>query len=271
MSSQIGRSSSDLTGDMRIVAQKEIERSGLRTPFKSTIDSAYAGGDPKTLRAGEGVVGTDTKKVIAPYACRIPVASEDAVEMPLSTDEAAAGAVVSLSSGVRGIGRFYLLPELKTPESDPATQYGSGVTNNSVRVQRIYIPIHIKVVSVHIEVTTAVASGLAAIGLYSSEATGLNKLVDSGTFDCSGTGVKSNTLGAAVDIDFGWYWYAVTLNDNTMRLRSCQTGTFTALSNAGTIQRGNATNVSSAGVLPSTLGSISGLTFTVMACAKMQG
>lgn len=262
------KSSSEIHADIQRIAQKEIERSDLRTPFKSTLDSAYAGGEPKTIRPGEAAAGTDTKKVLATYAVRIPVPSEPVVEIPLSNEEVAGGVLVTPTPGLRGSGAFYILPDIATLESNPATQYGSGVTNNAVICQRLHIPGHINVASVHIEVTTGAASALASVGLYSSD--GAVKIVDSGTFDCSTTGTKSNTLGAAVDVDFGWYWYVVAISDNTIRLRARQTGTITAIANAGTVQRGSAANSASAGVLPSTLGVISALTFTVMALAKIQ-
>lgn len=247
------------------MAEKVVERSGLRTPFKSSLDSAYAGGDPKTLRPGEAAAGTDAHKVLAVHCLRVPVASADVLEVPVSNEEMVVGSSVSLSAGLRGTGAYFLLPNLSWPEA--TALYGSGVTTNSVIAERVYIPVGIKVATIHIEVTTGAASALASVGLYSGDGA---LLVNSGTFDCATTGAKSNTLGAAVDVDFGWYWYAVVLTDNTIRLRASSTGTVTAIANAGTVQRGNGANAATAGVLPATLGTVTGQTFTIMALSKFQ-
>jgi hypothetical protein len=262
------KSASELHADIQKVAEKVVERSGLLPSIKSTLDSAYSGGDPKTLRAGEDAAGTDTKRILSAYSVFLPKASEDVVERPISGDTSVDGALRSLPAGSRSTGGAFLLPCFVRPET-VATAIISG-SANQVRGIRVFWPIGCTITKVMIEVVGATASALAAVGIYSSD--GGTKWLDSGAIDCGSNGIKSVTLGTPVDVPMGFCCFVATCNDTTTTFRSAvMVSTVTNLENEGTVQRFNAANASAAGVLPSSLGTLTGASFSNLPFSKMQG
>jgi hypothetical protein len=126
--------------------------------------------------------------------------------------------------------------------------------NNQVRGMQFCTSKQYVVGQVSIEVTTTVAASLTSVGLYSAD--GTTKLIDSGTFDTSAGTLKTNAI-TPVTINPGCYCYAWTSNDATVQLRQTQLGNTNVVMNAQTTKKlFQAGNASSAGVLPSSLGTM---------------
>ncbi len=249
------------------VQSRETDNTRNDEPFKASIASGYAGGDPTVLLPGESSASADTKRSIVSIGWALPKASDEIVITPLGNDMAIDGVIKTLGTGSRTTGAYHLLPGFRIPESTGA--YTNG-TANLVRVQRLFWPGPLTVASVHIEIVTTSAGALASVGIYSAE--GSNLLVDSGTFSCTTAGLKSNTLGAAVELGPGWYYYAFTVTDTTASFRAEASGlNIQTVLNGGTVQRGQAANSASSGVLPATLGTVSDVAYTNTPMAKFQG
>lgn len=125
-----------------------------------------------------------------------------------------------------------------------------------VRVYQIVLPKMITVSKVTISVQALVASSTITVGIYSPD--GNTKLLDSGTFDGGSTGVKTNTI-TPVTLNPGTYFFAqsastqTTLTVGGVGLQ----GTLGSILNNQTVKKvGLAANSATAGVLPSTLGTI---------------
>jgi len=252
------------------VQKRETDKTRNDEPFKASIASGYTGGDPTVLLPGESAASADTKRSVVSIGWTLPRASDEIVIAPIGNDMAISGVVKTLGSGSRTTGAYHLLPNFHAPEAASGTGYGPG-SANIVQVARVLWPAPLLVASVHIEVQTTSAAALASVGIYSAE--GGNLLIDSGTFSCTTGGVKSNTLGAPVEILPGWVYYAFTVSDTTAKMRAVASGTGAAIQavlNAGTIQRGQAVNTATAGVLPATLGAISDVTLSILPLAKFQ-
>ena len=102
------------------------------------------------------------------------------------------------------------------------------------------------------------ASTFASAGIYSIAG---EKLVDSGTFDCGTSGIKTNTI-TGVHLTPGWYYFVWTNSSTATGFTY-----FSAVngSNVATILNTNGTRVAvatatSGGALNSTLGSLSEIT-----------
>jgi len=140
-------------------------------------------------------------------------------------------------------------------------------TNNQVRAVRFVLPVELVINSLHFELVNA-PGGSYSLGLYNDAGTSL--LCDTGALTASGPGVKSVTLGSAATLPAGSYWLAWTGSNTTLTVRA-NTIQDATLINAGTVQIGTAANASSSGVLPATLGAITGaITFDVQRL-KLQG
>ena len=248
-------------------ARKTTEAMRLATPFKSTIDSAYAGGDPQTKQPGESAAGTNAKRSIVSLSWDLPVASAEIIEVPIgSGDTGIEGVIQARSAGSATTGAYGLMPGWALPE---ATGTYVNSTANFVRVMRESWLMPVLIATVHVEVVTTSAGALASVGIYSAE--GNNLLVNSGTFDCASAGIKSNTLGTAVKLLPGFYYYAFTISDTTATLRAVTSGAnIQTVMNGGTIQRGQAANNATAGVLPATLGTVSDVSYTNTPLSKWQ-
>jgi hypothetical protein len=248
------------------VQQRETDKTRNDQSFKASIATGYAGGDPTVLLPGEASASADTKRSVVSIGWTLPRASDEIEVDPLGNDMAIAGIIKTLGVGSRTTGAYHLLPSFRIPESTGT--YVNDLANH-IRVQRLFIPGPLLVATVHVEVVATSAGALASVGIYSAE--GGNLLVDSGTFNCTAAGIKSNTLGAAVDLGPGWYYFAFTLTDTTATLRAETSGTnIQTVFNGGTIQRGQAANSATSGVLPATLGAISDVSYTNTPLAKLQ-
>jgi hypothetical protein len=140
---------------------------------------------------------------------------------------------------------------------------------NQVRVARLYLPTRITVNSIHFNVATPSAGGLCSVGVYSDD--GNTKLIDSGAQSTTAGGLVSATLGAAVTLGPGWYWLAYTSDNATSAITGQAAATAqNNVLNGGTAQVGAAANASSAGVLPSTLGTVTASAVVGVVFAKIQ-
>jgi hypothetical protein len=130
--------------------------------------------------------------------------------------------------------------------------------NDQVRAVQFVLPYRVVVRRIAVEVTTAGAAGSkVAVGIYSSD--GNTKLVDSGALDAASTGVKTASI-TAVTLNPGVYWFAQAASDATVQTRTINAVTAaTNMLNPNTNKKiGIAANAAAAGVLPSSLGTITG-------------
>lgn len=143
---------------------------------------------------------------------------------------------------------------------------------NTVYCAKVIIPARITVSALSFYVGTGVASQYAALALYSAD--GNTKLLDTGAVSVASSGVKTVTFGTPVTLEPGMYWYAWTCTSTGVAWRAAYYATSSsnelAIMNAGTVHSGTAANTSSAGVMPSTLGTITGGQTLPVAC-KLQG
>jgi hypothetical protein len=139
--------------------------------------------------------------------------------------------------------------------------------NNQVRVMQFVLPFRVTVTRISMEVTTAAASAVCDAGIYAAD--GNTRHVYAGAnsgFSAGTTGVKTVTLGASVTLAPGAYYYAWTCSDATVQVRLLNNpGGQNSLLNAVTVEKnGTAANAASAGILPTTLGTITAATAAAM-------
>ena len=100
---------------------------------------------------------------------------------------------------------------------------------------------------------------VAAVGIYDASGT---KLIDSGTFDVGSTGFKQNSF-TSVTLQPGIYSFAWSCDGIVAQCRFISIGlgiVAASYTNQGTaIRRGRGSNAMAAGVLPSTLGTLTSL------------
>jgi hypothetical protein len=103
--------------------------------------------------------------------------------------------------------------------------------------------------------TTVVAGKVIGVGIYSGDKN--TKLIEA-TFDAASAGVKTVTLGAAVTLDAGHYWFMTASDNSTITCDVLANLTAVAYSNRNFVRQGTAANPMVAQVLPATLGTITG-------------
>lgn len=88
------------------------------------------------------------------------------------------------------------------------------------------VPLGAKIDRLGCEVSTAIASGVARLGVYRSTADGLpgSLLLDAGTVDCSTTGGKEITLGSALSLPDGRVFLALAPQVAAATFRTMSTG-----------------------------------------------
>jgi hypothetical protein len=140
----------------------------------------------------------------------------------------------------------------------------SAGTNNAVLVFQFTLFGTYTISTISTVIFTGATSALVSYGIY--DATGTNLLLNSGTFSASSTGTKVNTI-TPVTLNPGVYWFAQTSSSGTVQsLGTSQqnsgtaTGWYYILLNTNYPRSGQAANSSSSGVLPSSLGTITGYT-----------
>lgn len=248
------------------IVRRTTESTRNDEPFKATIDASYTGGDPAVLLPGETTASSDTKKSFFPFGWTFPSASAEILVAPIGNDLGIVGKIGSVALGSPNTGAYWLLPFNVHPEV--MTTVGAA-SNNNVRAVRIFYDAPLTVANVYIDVAVGNAGGLFAVALYDS--LGTTKVLDSGAINCATNGVKTAAISPAVTLPFGWYWYAWTSNDTTVTVRAATSSlTITNLINQGTVQRISAGNSSASGVLPSTLGTLTGVSHADLPLAKLQ-
>ena len=141
-----------------------------------------------------------------------------------------------------------------------------AVSANQVRGFRFFLPMNFTVGRLTVECAAGAAGGrIGGAGIYNADG---SSLLLSTTFDFSTTGVKTSTI-TAVTLTEGFYILAFTCNNANPTFTALDTnaGIWNTIMNNTTVNLGNAANSSSAGVLPSTTGSLtgSGTDFAVVA------
>jgi hypothetical protein len=129
-------------------------------------------------------------------------------------------------------------------------------TANTAFAYLMYVPAPVTITTVTIWCTTGVASTHASSGIYN---TGGSKLVDSGTFATTSSGVAlSNTIAeTSVTLQPGWYWYVFTVSSASVSIFSyAYSGTLATLINKNATRMGTGT-ATSGGALNTSLGSLS--------------
>lgn len=161
----------------------------------------------------------------------------------------------------------------------PLAAYGGNTGNavvasaNQVRVLRLVMPITLTVTSIHFECVTAAAGSSSSVGIYNNDGTSL--LIDSGAISTATTGIKSATLAAAKTLTRNiMYYVAFTTTSLSVVLRGRDlvvSNVIASLVNGdGSLHLGTAANSATAGVLPSSLGTITAVAVN-MAEFKLQG
>lgn len=112
--------------------------------------------------------------------------------------------------------------------------------------------------------STVTASATASFGIYDLSG---NLLLDSGAFSTAvATQNLTNTLGSPVTLNPGIYWFAQACTNGTNDARGSAAGAIFTGSvlpiarNLNTVRQGTAANAYSGGVLPATLGVVTGVT-----------
>lgn len=148
---------------------------------------------------------------------------------------------------------------LPSSNIDPSSQTNAIIvgSNNAVNAVQVVIPFIIDLGHISYSITTAGSAGAKIdIGLYNAYGTAL--LVHTGAQDATGTGVSKISV-STYSINPGIYFYAFTSNDNSVQMAVANIGRSADILNAGTTKLcGSSSNSSSSGVLPSSLGTITG-------------
>jgi hypothetical protein len=158
-----------------------------------------------------------------------------------------------------GDGFFYswgLRNEMPRTASANNAAFGAGA--NVLEGRDFNLSDRITIRKVTIKVGTTVVSGkVIAIGIYSGDKN--TKLLQA-TFDASVAGIQTVTLGAAVTLDPGHYWFMAASDNATITCDVLGNNTDTAYSNRNFVRQGTAANAMVSQVMPATLGTITGAT-----------
>jgi len=175
---------------------------------------------------------------------------------------AASGAAI-----LAGSNAMLLLPHSFSADSSSAP-IGSP---NQVRCVRVTLAVGLWVNAIAFEVRTLEAAKFMGVGLYSLD--GNTKWIDSGALSVATTGVKSTTLGATFYLPPGQYWLAYTSDTaGTLQVSSVANPSGAALVNAGSLPYyATAANGGSAGVLPATLGALTGTNQGTQTLVRLAG
>ena len=205
---------------------------------------------PKGIQTTKGdVIGYGT----AP--ARLGVGADGQVMMADSTQTLGvrwgqgAGAVVNTIA----VG-YVFLPWITVPQFTATTTTAAG-TANQVRVMQVVLPYTITVGKVAANITTASSGQNVFVGVYDSSG---NKLLEA-ALSCTTTNGVSTTLGTAVTLTPGTYFYAASASDTTCAasgVGASFSGGWLNIMDKNTTRMGTAANSVSSGVMPSTLGTI---------------
>lgn len=193
------------------------------------------------------------------------------------------GAAVPTSAGIVGTnssGQFIAQAALATANqgfmisagyltAPPITAFNAAfiVNGNDVDVWQFTSPITMTIGHISININTGVASSHSGFGIYSAD--GTTKLVDTGAVNTAGTGIVTTSITPVTIHANTVYWFAQTATGSGVKLLlmngAAQGTSFNYvyfISTSQAARAGVAGNVSSAGALPSSLGTITAATNT---------
>ena len=133
---------------------------------------------------------------------------------------------------------------------------GTVVTNaNEVYVYPVFLANQVAVGHVALTVTATQSGGVCDVGLYS---TGGSLIANTGGFSVSSyLYTRLNLMQGYVQLPAGWYWHAQTCSVPATAFEQIASSTpLVAVGNQGMVKFGTAANAATAGVLPSSLGTI---------------
>lgn len=147
---------------------------------------------------------------------------------------------------------YVFLPGITIPQNTVTAAQVAG-TANQLRVMQVVIPYTITVGKVVANVTTVSASQNIFAGVYDSSG---NKLLEA-ALSCAALNGVSTSLGSAVTLTPGTYWYAYSASDTTCQASGAALGGgWFNLLDKNTTRTATAANSVSGGVMPSTLGTL---------------
>lgn len=131
------------------------------------------------------------------------------------------------------------------------------IATDTVRAIQFVLPYRIIVGRLSLEITTLSVGGSIGVGIYNAD--GQTRLITSAAISTTTTGVKTVTLGAAVTLEPGVYWFGYTADNTVIRVAVINLSAQVAnVLNARTTKKltvaGNGPD--SPGVLPSALGAL---------------
>ena len=127
---------------------------------------------------------------------------------------------------------------------------------DQVRVYQFVLPYRVLVARLAFSIATLSVGGLAGVGIHDKDK---NKLFANEGISTTTTGVKTGTVSPSVTLEPGVYYVTWTADNTTVTLFASTTGSAQGtLLNAQSAKAGVAANTSTAGVLPATLGTITG-------------
>lgn len=133
---------------------------------------------------------------------------------------------------------------------------------NGVRAMQFVLPFKATITKVTLTIVALVAAEKVAVGFY--DAAGTTKLLDSGVFDAGTASTQTLTVGA-VTLNPGIYYYAQTTTNASVTVQTTvPTAAMFPILNNNSVRMGNAANASVAGVLPASLGAITGANYSII-------
>lgn len=177
-----------------------------------------------------------------------------------------AGSIAALANpSIATAGQGYFIPGGFPLTTAPSAQAIS--TAQQVRCTQFELDSSWTITKATLTIVGISAASTVTLGIYSAD--GNTKLIDSGLFDGGTASVQTKTFGAAT-LPKGIYWFAQSASTPTTLTAQTITpnANMLALVNNQTLKHvGLATNVAVSGVLPPTLGSITGASINIVMAA----
>lgn len=199
-----------------------------------------------------------------------PVVNADITNATIDLTTKVTGLLPPANAGVANISvadqGYFIGPNLT--QAGLATSTGAVVSaGQQVRACQFVLPWRQKVTSMTITVVGTVGSSTITTGIY--DAAGTTKLIDSGTFDGGSATTQKNTI-TPVTIGPGAFWFAQSASTQTTLTATVvqsAAGMATVINNDTNKLCGQAANAATAGVLPSSLGAITGTNYGFLVAA----